>query len=432
MMERRVLYYWLQGLFEIMLGVPILLIIYVYLPNGLPLLLWLVALSLIYTISAVGRRAWHKASKWQLYSAAAAAGLLFGGATAGFSFTAFIQACVCFATIMRAFLFVRTEFNPAPKMNMYSFPMTAYFAASLLFPAVQSLSSYAFWINVSGIVSLILVVLKSNREMLDRENHNRIRNTLTKLTLWKNRLFTCLFLAVIFVLGYVPLPYNDGAVGQAMSRFIWWLMYWLNPAPEPYTPPEPTSLVTKPPIRIQDYLPTGETAVWARNSVELLSFIFLSAVLGGMIWLTVWLIRHRTRLLLQVRSWLADTFGRESLSGAGYVDEQRRLLDWKEWSRERFVQLGRLGGRLIREPGWREMGDNSQRVRRAYYRWVTRLQPTPEPHKTPREIAERVSTQRPLIQEEKELVKLYEEVRYGGRKLTDDEIQALRRLYEQK
>jgi hypothetical protein len=379
------------------------------------------------------RRAWIHAKKWQLYVVAIGTGLLIGGAEAGISFVGFIQSGVIFATIQRAFLYAKHAFSSSPKQNLYAFPMAAYFFASLIFPVVNSLSSYVPWINVLGIGSLILVVLKSNRETLEQETQHTSRHTLTPLTMLKNRLLTFLFLAVVMAAAFAPLPYNSGTTQDQISHLVWSGLHWMNPEPEPFAPEQAHVSRSASSTSLRDLLPPGgETAAWARISSDILSLLFILTIFAGVIWLTVWLIRHRNQLWERFRAWVNHYLGRDTLATAGYTDEQKKILDWKEWSRERLAQVAGWSPRLAREPFWGELADNTERVRRAYSRWVGRLLHAPKPSETPREIGEGEAEKRQLTAEEQKLLSLYESARYGGRKLTDQETEGLRSIYERK
>lgn len=333
---------------------PVWFVVQTYFPVDLPFLLWLFMLSAVYTVCAVGRSAWRSASKWQLYSAASVFACLLAGIEAGVGLTGFVQAGVVLAVVLRAMFIAKQELAAAFYMNKYLSSAVVYFVSSLLFPVFGVLAPYVPWVYALGIVSLVLVVFKTNQDTLLKETQGASRMAFSLRTLGNNRLLTLLFLAAVIVLGLLPVPYHPSAVALGVMRFIWWGLYWLNPAPS--SPGQQQQLN---PYNWKDDLPPNDPAAWALMSQEWLPYILISVAGLASIVLVIWLFRYRLRMWTRLKEWLAARFGRDDLVRSGYVDEQKRLINWGDWTRERKKQLREWATRRKSsesEPHWGEIG----------------------------------------------------------------------------
>jgi len=153
-------------------------------------------------------------------------------------------------------------------------------------------------------------------------------------------------------------------------------------------------------------------------------------------------------LVQRILSFLKKT--EQVKSDTGYTDEETGVFSWDTVMR-RFRE-SRLGRLFVKdsEPSWDDLTTNQERIRWLYRRWLRTASESGYERRaslTPREtasdvlawLAERASSGRKLFSRRadaapdasaEELAEMYDRVRYGGTKVSDDEVAAARRAAE--
>ncbi|MEF3303965.1 DUF4129 domain-containing protein [Paenibacillus sp. GYB003] len=430
---KRIVLAWLQSLTELLLYFPMLVAVHVVVPHMIPAFpLWLAAMSGFYTLGYAFHYAFPSVWRW--------AALLLPVAAAGWAAwsvsgrTSFVIAA---NFVLWLFAWVRGRQNRLWGWDS-SFPsgllwigLIGYFAASFLYPRIHATMPYAPWVTGFGVAALALTLYRTNAltlktESLDADEAKRPQ--VSRETKWRNRTLVVAMFALIVLIA--ALPAIAGAVRQAVDflvlgaiKLFLKLMGGADSGPIERPPQEPAPLEP-------ELAPPSEADAFID---KLFYFIGVLLVLA----LAAWLLYHVSKYAGKWFRQFLDWYG-ERIEGpqAGYVDEKESLLGGKEWTRQRTREWKeRWSGLFRKEPGWDDLPDNRERVRRAYRLLLLRRMAAGYKHeesRTPRETSREMNRRAPLGKEESAVIPLYEEARYGGRAITDEEAAAIKRLFDGK
>jgi hypothetical protein len=121
-----------------------------------------------------------------------------------------------------------------------------------------------------------------------------------------------------------------------------------------------------------------------------------------------------------------------SMRDQDYEDEVEKLADFSELAQQ---WRDRLRSMFEREPSerWDRLTNNLERIRYLYRQAIRRIILEGyryEPSQTPRELKAGVDRWKGQARLPEELVRYYEEARYGGKELSDQQIAAVRKVVE--
>jgi len=208
---------------------------------------------------------------------------------------------------------------------------------------------------------------------------------------------------------------------QAMASALWeqvrgWLSKLLSSSPEQIQPPANEGPPPQPPQLPQDggsRLP--DWVDWLLQGVAI-------AIVFAVAWLLLRRLKRLPQWLRQLQSKIALMFGRQKEPQVkGYVDEVESIR--KPSLIDRFRRGTGTGG----QARWKDLRDNESRLR-YLYRWrigrSVKAGYEFKPHFTPEETGEelRAFGEDPVS---KSFVERYNEVRYGGKKISDKELRQL-------
>lgn len=310
--------------------------------------------------------------------------------------------------------------------------LVGYFAASLLFPHFLATRPYAPWVTGLGIVTLAFAMYRGNRSTLDSESVGKTGESkpiVAQETKWRNRALVLATFAVIVLIAAIRVI--SEAVGRAVSFLFNATVDLLNKLMSLFASDETTP--TRPPQEwIDGQLPAPEEPSAFVRLLEKLVYgigvLLLLALAAGLLYV---LGKHVRRWLKRFMGWYGERV--EQKPETGYVDEKQSLLDTREWALDKARKWKqRIGELFRREPGWDDFADHRERIRHAYKRLLLDRIAGGYEHdatRTPRETGEEMDRRAPLGDDEAELIRLYEEARYSGRELSDEQAAKARALF---
>jgi hypothetical protein len=175
-------------------------------------------------------------------------------------------------------------------------------------------------------------------------------------------------------------------------------------------------------------LPPGESNPTVSLILDILTYILILAVIFLII---RYFVKNYKRIYAALYSWFSSLFSRFqrwSTTEQGYVDKQESLL--KTEAPKRMSFLKRL---LQREPKWRDMKDNTSRVRFLYTKFVldhVRKGFQFTPSETSDETIGRIqNSEKDEAGDHNLLRSAYRQARYGKKPVEDETVSALKDIY---
>nr|WP_146250242.1 DUF4129 domain-containing protein [Paenibacillus flagellatus] len=425
---------WLQGLAEMLFAFPVLAAVYIAVPGWtLSAPLWLAALSLAYALGYAFHRAFPAVRHWQSVLAAVAVPALGAWLMAGSA----VAVGANFALALVAW--VRGRQNRLYGWDRSFVPgiawigMIGYFLASFFYPRFDVTAPFAPWVTGFGIGALALALYRTNGSTLDKESLSTDAASKPRLsgeTKWRNRALVFALFALILALA--AFRTIASAVKEA-ALFVFGGVYALllqlfnlfgsGPVgPEPASPPPQDLGPLFEPAKPSAFAKVMENIMYGAVIVLLAAAAIALLYVGG---------KYVRRWLKRLMGWYGERL--ESGLEAGYLDEKQSLMDGREWARERAEAWKRRFADLFRkEPGWDDLADNRERVRHAYRRLLLGRMAGGYAHdeaRTPRETGRELERRTPLGPDEAAALRLYEDARYGGKAVSDEQAAAVKPLF---
>lgn len=429
----------LRSLLELVLVMPVVVFIQAYASGNMAFPLRLTVLWAAYVAGAIALRLIRAAAKWRLCAAGGVVALLAAWIQIGPSFVGFVHAAAIFVALWQGMRSVSLAYIASSShFVLHMLRVCAYFAASVLFPFFPSLQPYMPWIVACGAVSLIAIVIQTNRETLAEQSDSP--RLLSKSALRRNRIQLLVYLLLIFAVSMLPL-FNeaDRAVKEGVLRAVTTVAKHAadNPQQSLFKPPSEDWLQ-----QLKEMAEREPVPVWLSwllrgigETIVALLYVFLAVSVVVLAMFAARIDPRRWRLRKRIAEWFSARFGGRQPLTAGYVDEEKSLMEPEKGTSGFIRQRRARAGRTEQAVSWTKIATNDRRVRLTFRRWLTGLTVegvSPVPSETPREIAAALSGKRVLSPEEQMLLRLYEEARYGGRNPGDCETETIRRLYESK
>lgn len=413
----------LASLLELMLFFPIVLGAFVLKPPGsAPLVLVALLLLVVYWIGH-GINALlkfrHPFPKFLLaLLVAAAAGIPLLGLAPG----------SIIATALAVFAVYRGSRLPGMPLAVrlttqdYIVGVFLYFVGSIVQSFNDAFDAYRLLYLFMGLATLFAALYLTNRGMVSRETLSGAEKPMVEPSVRRNnRLFVGVAIAFTVL---IALSYQlQALLGEAGSRLKAWLSQLFSGSGGQQEPPQPQDVQPPPDFPPPD----GKT----KTLPAWVDYIMYGIVIAIALVLLYLLLRRVNRLpgwLNGLRQRFLKLFDRDKGGLArGYVDEVERINKSERSLRKRF---GRNKEERLK---WRDLTDNESRIRYLYRRWIGNAVKkgfAHRAHMTPREI------QRGLLGNEQArdalppaaaetLVEQYQRVRYGGGKLSDEELRSI-------
>lgn len=430
---RSVLTAWLNGLAELLLYFPILVLIDAFMPGmPLPFPLLLGAMSLLYALGFAFYVAVPSARHWQSFlvgiAAPGLAAWLLGGTEVGM----IVQFAVFALAWVRGARNRLRGWDRSFNEGLQWLGLGVYFVTAFLYPRAAALAAYAPWITGLGIAALAFTLYHSNSTMLRKETLHSIGAKKPQVgadTKWRNRLMVLGLFGVALLISAVGALAEAARTGfAALFRAVAVLYAWLMSFIPLEQKSEPGS---KAPSPLEGLPPPAEPSAFAKLMEQILYgavLLLLAAVAIGLLYLAG---KYAIRYIRRLMNWYGERLDADL--GIGYVDEKQSLLDPRDWAKERADHWRqRLAALFRKEPGWNDLRDNRERVRHAYRRMLLGRIARGYEHDeglTPRETGRKIERRSPLEQAEADSIRLYEEARYGGKEVSDEQANRLRGLF---
>mgnify|MGYP001384159096 CR=1 FL=1 len=422
----------LSSIVELLIAMPALLFIHLYVLPDPVFWIWLPSHALLYAIGCLLRpiRANPGVIVHQLLLIAISA--LFSWIWFGVSLPGIISLLTAWIALARGGVLAFLPLRSALRTNVYLLSIAVYFILSFVSrhaPGMQAIASAVSWCAL-GTLAVTLYML--NRNALDQESLQGVtKPAVARSVLWKNRALLILFAGiVVLVANFRWLLQAFQAMFHKLGEWIYWL---LSLGTGGDVPPEETA-----PDMAQPELPFGEQEEPAAIWVILETIAKWIAIIVGII-AALYLLYRLCKLAITgikaLYAWIMERLmAGESVSmrDQDYEDEVEKLTDFSDLAQQ---WRDRLRSMFQREPRvrWDRLTTNHERIRFLFRQALRRIIMDGyryEPSQTPRELKAGVNlwTGQEMLPEE--LVRYYEDARYGGKELSDQQIAAVRKVVE--
>ncbi|MFK7692835.1 DUF4129 domain-containing protein [Paenibacillus sp. HJGM_3] len=411
---RTLLRSWVQGVAEVLMFYPVLLLI-----SPLPGLeeqfpYWVAALTLYMPIGTLLRLLLRLEMRVLLLLVNGV--LLIGGTwlVFGTGFAALGALIAGGVLYVHGFRIVRTPWYQLFPVGLYWICLIFYMVAGLILTRVALYDTYSSSLGWLGAVALVLTLFLSNTSNLKQETHSGTREVrLAPGVMWKNRLLIVLVLAVVMAIGYIR-PLMELVVSLKN-----WLVGLIN-ALFQRTKDEPDPISATPPPVQNPQMPLegdGGPSAFARFMELLFYYVGVALVVALALVVLFFLGRLAVRGVRRLIVWLRE---RGALAPEGvqeYEEEKATLLDWSEMQQQLRDRLAGFVSRFQRDPKWEALS-GAERVRLLYRLYIRRSVGAGaplEPHLTAREQLSAREDRHMNDAARRELGEAYEAVRYGDR-----------------
>lgn len=433
--EANVVLIWGQSLIELGMAFPLLLLLHVYLLPATPLWLWFGSLSLCYVFGFLVCH-WEKMTKrWHVIAAAVVLTALLSIVTNGWGLSGGISGAVSLLPFYRGVRAFGRRWDVHFPIRFYWIGLGVYFAASAAFHLMDAFQPYIPLITWLGLAALVVTLFMTNTVHLKAATLSRSRNPRPPSSVrWLNRLFiTGLLAAIALVALYDQLRVAAGQLKGWLVGIISALIAFMSreeetriEQPLQQQPPDMPFVGEK-----------GEPSRWLVLLEQIVYYGLLMIMGIGFLILTYFLLKQLYRLSKVLYRWLLNTVGRSEVAEEhGYEDEEANLFDWKELRGEYSNRVKDWWTTLIeREPKWKDLEDNRERIRYLYRHTIFRLVDGGyefKPHLTPEETRQDVMLRDSQTHDKEkkrlaDLVALYHRARYSHKAIEDDEVEQIQK-----
>jgi hypothetical protein len=431
---------WLQGIIELTLFLPLLLVLFSYFPLSLPLPLWIGSLAFFYLVGIVSTSLLGIRSKWIYLLLSFIFASLFVMLATDKNVYEISTWFIGIFLFYRGHLFWSKKWVELFPLSLYWLCMAVYFVCSLVFSRVEVLKPLFPLLNAAGFISLIITLWMTNSISLQNVNFSGKKvSEISKSIKRHNRMAVALIIFVIFFIAFFN-TLKDILVQAilAVIRFIIAGIIYLASlfgGAEEEPPPVERDVETPemPP------LPEGEPALWAKI-MEIVMY-FLVGIFGlvvlyfGIRALSKLIVKGIHKLIVFLK-----TKGLMNTETSGYIDEKTKTVTLKGLGmmyKDRLQQW--LFDRLKKEPKWKDLKNNRDRVRYVYRHWLIHRIASGYAFKhtlTPKETGEDLLQWRDKVaakhrgihpsEDNSELTALYNEARYGNKDINDDKVSVIK------
>lgn len=430
----RVSRFLIQGFAELFFYLPVPLIASVYALDTPAAWVWLLTVPIGYAACAEAELKFKPVRPITRMIAAAAAGIVY--LFIAFMFTGHATALLLPLALVGAAAAVQGQ--RAARLGSWAaaFPGPAILAGIILHLAGQlaafnlaALADYGPFMAGCGIAAVAAALFIRNERQLSGEDEGRPGPAMAAFKR-HNRGLTAILVAFIVIVGLFRIwqQWLETAAARIANAVISWLSRPGKELPTEEPPPAP------PAPQLPEAEAPREPAAWLVWLEQAFKWIVGILVVAALAAAAFWLGRALYRI---ARKWLGRLLQRSRDTrefSEVYEDEVESLMTLTKWSEQwkgRLAEImpGRNGGKA-----WNQM-PGSQRVRYLYGSMLKRSIRKGyafKPHLTPQETASDIQSWRQAGKDgEKELIRIYDDVRYGGAEPPLEETERLKRLLEE-
>lgn len=430
-----------QGLVELFVYLPVLLIVAVYLLPASAVWAWVIFLPICYWAGAAFLAKWTSLRLINRLFLAAAIG--------GLHACLFMLICVgelrivpsISCGIIGAAVAARGMSNVSRGWTA-SFPNSQLLIGVMTYVAMQPLKLFMFkklidyngLLIIGGIASVILFFFFANERHLNSETVDTSNSPATLAFKRQNRMLMAIIVTIICILALFR------QIQQAIERFF---RFIIDKIMSLLSKPREENPIEEPPANVQppEMLPTVEEkppSDWVVLLEQILKIIGIAFVIIASAILLFIVIKKLVRAAKRIIARLMER-GQENRNGeAGFTDEVEQLMTLDSLRKQMGNQLLKLVPRKRKhEIEWNELTTNTERIRYLYghlIRSALKRGYILQTHLTPRETALDLAERNNVSQTGQginRLVDAYEQVRYGNQVPGDQQVDALRKLFDQ-
>lgn len=409
----------IQGFVECLLYFPVLLIPMVYLlPNSL-INIWPLIVVLGYGAGFAGSRALKLNTFLKSVLWASVIALLISFFLGGTSLALLITVPSLFVACYRGSRMEHMSWSQMFPGSYFIIGFIIYGVSSFVLSFIESFQPYTTALTVSGAAALIVTLFIVNRNSVEEQTlSGSERPFIEQRVLRQNRGLIIVLLLIISILVFLPqLQQWLSELGRSIAA---WIAGFLTTTPGELEPVQNLPQETSLPFNDEKSTPPA----WIKFIEKLTFYAVYIAAAALIVYLLYRFVKILPRLLRKASKWLNRLMSRQTQVGAalGYEDEEVEI--------EHEKAAGRLK-RLLSKVQWNgsrhaEPDDNSAKIRRIYkkvlirkiregYRW--------KPSRTPRETGLDIKEWKEADESiSEDLIRLYEQARYGHKPITDDEL----------
>ena len=300
--------------------------------------------------------------------------------------------------------------------------------ALFLFWRIPLLESYVPILVYSNIAAFIIALIRLNRLHLQDAVLSTDKKPVVPLGVLK---FNSLLLGGVILFMMVLASWKQfidairwivGSIFVMIFRAMNWLMNLLifeTPGEQPMEEQAPDFI---PPLNSEEY---QANPFW-EMVIQIVGYMILIGIVIALLYLIF-------RVVYKIGRWLWEYFlniiqtKSDALQEGTYVDEKEMLLDWEK-TRKKYAQKLKdwLTKREACEKNWEELQSNAERIRYLYRKWIRQCISKGyayKNHLTPTQIQQDIQSWSGEGDAKKEeLIKTYQDTRYGKRNVEDDTV----------
>ncbi|WP_274650719.1 hypothetical protein [Paenibacillus humicola] len=404
-----------QGLAELLMFLPLAMMISAYFLHDAGDWLWLAPALAGYPAGRALNGLLRFRHPFPVALAALIVGALTGWLLFGLSRAGAASALAVWIACYRGGMTAVTPWSRRFMTRHYIVGLAVYFLVSGIFGRMAPMRPLQLPLIGFGIAALLLSLFALNRgfvndEALSADDKPRIEPTVRK----HNRLLVAVItgIAVLIVLSYQL---------QAIFGALWeQVRGWLNRLLT-FSPPKSPQQTQEPALPQQPALPPG-SGKHLPHWVDWLTYGLTILVVLAALWLLLRKLRSLPEWLNRLRARLAAMFGRDkNRPDQGYTDEVENLR------KPPLIDRFRRSIGWEKRERWKDLHDNESRLRYLYRLGVGRTVKSGyafKPYLTPEELREDARAAGKGDPLPEELVRQYNSVRYGAKKVTDEQLNA--------
>lgn len=409
----------IQGFVECLLYFPVLLIPMVYLlPNTL-IKLWPIIVVVGYGAGFAGSRVLKLNTFLKSVLWASVMTLIVSISLVGTSLALLITVPSVFVACYRGARMEHISWSMMFPGSYFLIGFVIYGVSSFVLSFIESFQPYTPALTVSGAAALIVTLFIVNRNSVEEQTlPGSGRPFIDQRVLRQNRGLVIVLLLIISILVFLPqLQQWLSGLGRSLAA---WIAGFLSSSPGELDPVQNLPQENSLPFNDEKSTPPA----WIKLIEKLTFYAFYIAAAALIVYLLNRFVKILPRLLRKAAVWLNRLMSRQAQVGAalGYEDEEVEIEHEKASGRlKRLLSRVRMNGSRHAEPD-----DNSAKIRRIFKRVLIRKiregykwKPSRTPRETGLDIKEWKEADESLSED---LIRLYEQARYGHKPITDDEV----------
>ncbi|WP_246431681.1 DUF4129 domain-containing protein [Paenibacillus endophyticus] len=426
-----------QGIVELLFYLPIVLIAAVYLLPEPTIWLWIVTFPLGYLAGSLAtkkRASMRYGARLLLAVAIGCAhgslAILSGGDSVILAFSV--------AAILSSIMVFR-GMSGQLKGWTASFPNTQMLVGVIMYVAIQPLKLMVFkkliplngLLIVCGIVCVILFFFFANERHLNSETSEMGKSSATVTFKRQNRIMMIVIVLLIAIIALFR------QIQQAIERFFHQIadliMSWLNRPKEETSPAEQLPDAAPPQMPVEEIKPPSDWMLLLEQIAKIVGIVLAIAAACILIYFIAKKVIKWVRLVIAK---LQERGAENRGNNGGYIDEVEKLTSLNSWREQLGNELKkRFQKKRNFAEEWDELFTNAEKIRFLYARNVragAQQGYVAKAHLTPRETAEELAEWQAGKLDAgglKQLVEVYEEVRYGDKSAKDELVDRLKQPF---